>query len=99
VEEETGYRVNDLAEINSFYSAVGSASSKQVMFYAEVEEKDRVTQGGGIDDENIEIIELPLNEMEDFMYETSKAKTSGLLYAFEWWRNQAIDSMMEKIEI
>jgi UDP-sugar diphosphatase len=98
IEEETGYRVDDLVEINRFYSAVGSAGSKQVMFYAEVEDKDRINQGGGIDDENIEVIELPLSEMENFMYDTSKSKTSGLLYALEWWRNQAIDSMMEDVE-
>jgi hypothetical protein len=32
------------------------------------------------------------------MYDTSKVKTPGLLYAFEWWRNQAIDAMMENVE-
>jgi UDP-sugar diphosphatase len=98
IEEETGYKVDDIAEINTFYTSVGSAGAKQTMFYAEVEDKDKITSGGGIDDENIEVVELPISEMEDFMYDTSKVKTPGLLYAFEWWRNQAIDTMMENVE-
>jgi UDP-sugar diphosphatase len=98
IEEETGYKVDDIAEINTFYTSVGSAGAKQTLFYAEVEDKDKINQGGGIDDENIEVVDLPISEMEEFMYDTSKVKTPGLLYAFEWWRNQAIDAMMENVE-
>jgi len=97
--EETGYKVENVAKINSFYTSVGSAGAKQTLFYAEVENKDRVNQGGGIDTEKIEVIHLSITEMEDFMYDESKVKTPGLLYAFEWWRNQAIESMVEQAEI
>ncbi len=96
IEEETGYKVESVAKINSFYSAVGSAGAKQTLFYAEVEDKDRINQGGGIDNEKIEVIHLSLQEMEDFMYDETKVKTPGLLYAFEWWRNQAIESLIEE---
>jgi len=97
--EETGYKVENVAKINSFYTSVGSAGAKQTLFYAEVENKDRVNQGGGIDTEKIEVVHLSISEMEDFMYDESKVKTPGLLYAFEWWRNQAIEAMVEQAEI
>jgi UDP-sugar diphosphatase len=97
--EETGYKVESVAKINNFYTSVGSAGAKQTLFYAEVENKDRVNEGGGIDIEKIEVIHLSISEMEDFMYDESKVKTPGLLYAFEWWRNQAIEAMVEQAEI
>ena len=94
--EETGYKVNSVVKINSFWTAVGSAGAKQTLFYTEVEDSDRVNSGGGIDNEKIEVIHLPLKEMEEFMEDETKVKTPGLLYAFEWWRNQAIEAMVEE---
>ena len=96
IEEETGYKVDSVVKINSFWTAVGSAGAKQTLFYAEVEDKDRINQGGGIDNEKIEVIHLPLNKMEDFMENEDLVKTPGLLYAFEWWKNQAIEAMVEE---
>ena len=98
IEEETGYKVDNVVKINSFWTAVGSAGAKQNLFYTEVEDKDRINNGGGIENEKIEVIHLPLQKMEEFMEDESKVKTPGLLYAFEWWKNQAIDAMMEETE-
>jgi len=99
IAEETGYKVDSVVKINSFWTAVGSAGAKQTLFYAEVEDKDRVNQGGGIENEKIEVIHLPLTKMEEFMEDESLVKTPGLLYAFEWWKNQAIEAMVEQAEI
>ena len=96
IAEETGYKVDSVVKINSFYTAVGSAGAKQTLFYAEVEDKDRMNDGGGIDNEKIEVIHLSIQDMEDFMYDESKVKTPGLLYAFEWWKNQAIETLVEE---
>ena len=98
VYEETGYKVDSVAKINSFWTAVGSAGAKQTLFYTEVENSDRVDSGGGIDNEKIEVIHLPLKDMEEFMEDESIVKTPGLLYAFEWWKNQVIESLSEGIE-
>ena len=98
IKEETGYKVKSVVKINSFWTSVGSAGAKQTLFYTEVEDKDRINQGGGIENENIEVIHLPLAKMEEFMEDESLVKTPGLLYAFEWWKNQAIDAMMEEVE-
>ncbi len=85
VEEETGYRVKDLEKITSFFTSVGFAGSRQTLYYAVVDESARIGEGGGIEDEQIEVVYLPINEARDFMYDEKKAKTPGLLFAFCWW--------------
>jgi len=59
-------------------SAVGTSGSEQVIYYAEVD-------GGGIETELIEVIELPVKEAKTFMYDESVGKTVGLMFAFMWW--------------
>lgn len=88
--EECGYDVpaSELVEICSFYSSVGFAASKQHCYYAEVNAAHKTGQGGGIDTEQIEVIALPLSEIRDFVYDSSRAKTSGLLFACMWFLNE-----------
>jgi UDP-sugar diphosphatase len=86
--EECGFRVepNELKKITSFYTSVGSSGSKQHLFYAEVNESRRVNAGGGVvGEEQIEVIELPVREAKEFMYNEDIIKTPGLLFAFEWF--------------
>ncbi len=93
IEEECGFRVepNRLKRVNSFYTSVGFAGSKQTLFYVEVSEKDRVGDGGGIaGEEQIEVIEIPISQIEEFIYNESIPKTPGLLYALCWWQKEFI---------
>lgn len=87
VEEECGFAVSlDLIErITKVNSAVGTAGTTQIMFYVEVDESMRVGEGGGIEHEMIEVIELPVDKARDFMFDESIAKTAGLMFAFMWW--------------
>jgi len=85
--EECGYEVDvkDVKEITEFYTSVGFAGGKQTMFFCEVEESQKVSQGGGIDDEQIEVLYLLVRKAKEFMYDKSKVKTPGLLFAFMWF--------------
>ncbi len=83
VAEETGYKVDTIQNITSFYTSVGFAGSRQTLYYAEVSE--RIGSGGGIEDEKIEVVFLPIEKARDFMFDESKPKTPGLLFAFCWW--------------
>ncbi len=85
--EECGYEVDlgSIERITSFNTAVGFAGGRQTLFYAEVNESLQVSDGGGIDDEQIEVIYLPLREARDFMFDESKIKTPGLLFGFMWF--------------
>ena len=90
IEEECGYQVplEAIERVTSFHTSVGFAGSRQTLYYAEVDEKMHVSEGGGIDGEQIEVVELPIGEMEQFIFDESIAKTPGLMFAFLWWREK-----------
>ena len=90
IEEECGYRVplEKVEKITAFYTSVGFAGSKQTLYYAEVTESMKVSEGGGIDAELIEVIRLGVDDAEAFMYDESVVKTPGLMFAFMWWKEK-----------
>ncbi|PHS34079.1 MAG: NUDIX hydrolase [Sulfurovum sp.] len=87
IEEECGFSVSleNLERITSFHTSVGFAGSKQLLYYAEVDDGMKIHDGGGVDDEQIEVIYLPVSEAKSFIYDESMAKTPGLMFAFMWW--------------
>lgn len=87
IEEECGYRVavESIEKITSFHTSVGFAASKQMLYFVEVDESMKVSEGGGIDDEQIEVITLPLLDAKALIYDESIAKTPGLMFAFMWY--------------
>ncbi len=87
IDEECGYNVDtkDIKKITSYYTNVGISGGHQSMFYAKINESMKIHDGGGINDEDIEIMFLPVDEIEDFMFDETKAKTSGLIFSFYWF--------------
>lgn len=87
IEEECGYRVDTkgLEEITFFYTSVGFAGSRQTLYYVEVDQTMQVSEGGGIDNEHIEVVYLPVKEAKEMMFDGSVTKPPGLLFAFMWW--------------
>ena len=85
--EECGYDVplETIERVTAFHTSVGFAGSKQTLYYAEVDEMMHVEEGGGIDQEQIEVVELPVAEAEAFIADESVVKTPGLMFAFLWW--------------
>ena len=85
--EECGYDVNvkKIQKITSFFTNVGVSGSKQHLFYAAIDESQKVSKGGGIDDEFIMLEFIPLKKAKEFMFDETKAKTPGLLFAFSWF--------------
>ena len=91
IEEECGYAValEKVEKISSFYTSVGFAGSKQTLYYAEVNESMKVSEGGGVDGELIEVITLPVEEAKAFMYDENTVKTPGLMFSFMWYFDKA----------
>ena len=87
IEEECGYRVSvkNIEKITSFHTSVGFAGSKQMLYYVKVDESMKVSEGGGVDDEQIEVITLPLSEAKALIYDENISKTPGLMFAFMWY--------------
>jgi UDP-sugar diphosphatase len=87
IEEECGYAVplEQIDRITAFHTSVGFAGSKQVLYYANLTESMKVSEGGGVDHEDIEVVYLPVSEAKALMYDENIAKTPGLMFAFMWW--------------
>lgn len=87
INEECGYDVSaeHIREITSYHTAVGFAGAKQTLFYAEIDESMKIHEGGGIDHEAIEVLEMPVSEAKAFILDASRAKTPGIMYAMMWW--------------
>ncbi|WP_324172203.1 NUDIX hydrolase [Sulfurimonas sp.] len=85
--EECGYDVpvENLQKITSFYPSVGISGTKQILYYAECDDGMKVSEGGGLEEEEIEVIYLPINKAKEFMFDESYQKTPGLLMAFYWF--------------
>lgn len=85
--EECGYDVplERIERVTSFYTAVGFAGSVQTLYYATVDDSMKVSDGGGIDVEAIEVVEIPRCEAKRFAMDETKAKTPGLMFGFSWF--------------
>ncbi|WP_428738330.1 NUDIX hydrolase [Sulfurimonas sp.] len=85
--EECGYDipVQNLHYLTSFFTSVGTTGAKQSFFYGEIDEDMHVSDGGGIHDEEIEVIYLKTSEAKKFMFDESFQKTPGMMMAFYWW--------------
>ena len=87
IEEECGYSVptDKIEKITSFYSAVGFSGNSQVLYYTEVDNDMKISEGGGLDEENIEVIELPVKDAYKFIFNEAIPKTPALIFAIMWW--------------
>jgi UDP-sugar diphosphatase len=87
IDEECGYNVPlvNIEKITSFYTNVGVSGGCQTLFYAQVDDSMKEHNGGGINDEQIELMYLPIDDYKEFMFDESKAKTPGLMFSFMWF--------------
>lgn len=79
--EETGYAVRDVRKVFEAYMSPGSVTEILHFFVAEYSHEHRVDHGGGIDEEDIEVLELSFDEArrQMAMGEIKDAKTIMLL--------------------
>lgn len=82
IEEEVGFKI-PLTQIKELVSCF--SGSKQSLFVAVVDEGMKVNDGGGIDGEDIEVVYIPSNEVEKFIFDENKIKTPSLLFAFQYF--------------
>lgn len=87
IDEECGYKVKieDLKKITSFFTNVGVSGAKQHLFFTTVNDSQKIHNGGGINDEQIELFFLDENKIDDLLFDESKAKTPGLMFSLYWF--------------
>lgn len=85
VEEECGYVIRDLEKINTFYSSANG--SKQVLFLAYVNDRDKINVGGGNESEGekIECVFVPKDRALEFLNDEHCPKNQALSYAVLWF--------------
>ncbi len=90
INEECGYHValENILKINSFITNVGVSGSKQYLYYATIDETMKISEGGGIEGEQIELEFIPIEKSKQLLYDETKAKSPGLIYAFYWFYDE-----------
>lgn len=85
--EECGYEVplETIERVTKFQSNVGMSGSVQTLFYAPLQNSMKVSEGGGIDDEVIEVINIKRSDVKDFMFDEDYAKTPAMITALYWF--------------
>ena len=81
IEEEIGYKAH--LENIKFYktvkSSVGTQGVNAHLFYAEVTEDQKVSDGGGLPEEDIEVLRISIDDMGEFMLDAVTDSVTLLL--------------------
>lgn len=80
--EETGFQIDHVEKIFEAYMSPGSVTEILYFFVAEYTPQDRKDDGGGIDNEDIDVLELPFEKAIQMIStgEIKDGKTIMLLY-------------------
>ncbi|MCK9453867.1 MAG: NUDIX hydrolase [Sulfurimonas sp.] len=89
--EECGYDIplESLQKISSFYTSVGISGTFQTIYYATCDDSMKIDDGGGLDDEDIEVVYIPTKNARAFMFDEGYQKTTGVMMAFYWFFDSA----------
>jgi ADP-ribose pyrophosphatase len=84
VKEEIGYRCEKLDFIAAVYSSPGTSSERIYIYFAEVDDRDVLQEGGGLDEEN-EDIYLDCLSVEELRNNLSQIRDAKSLIALQWF--------------
>lgn len=86
--EECGYRLKEknLVKVAEFFAAPGYTTEKFHLFYVEVKSSDKVSKGGGLEEENehIETLEMPVKDFIKLL-KKGKIEDAKTLVAAQWF--------------
>jgi UDP-sugar diphosphatase len=97
VEEEVGYEITkkDIKLIKKFKSAVGSSGSNSFLFFAKVNESMKISDGGGLEDEDIEVLRIKYDDINSFINNEDIDTDVITSFAIQHW---SINNILEKIQ-
>lgn len=86
VEEEIGYKVNDVELISTFFVSPGGTSERILLYYSEVNSTEKVFSGGGMkyEKEDIELVKLTTEEVAE-MYHSQKFTDAKTIIGLQWF--------------
>ena len=80
--EETGYQIREPRLIGKFFTSPGGVSERVFLYFAEVTDADRIGKGGGIDDEDIKVVQFAIDELFDRLAQGSIEDLKLLIGAY-----------------
>ncbi|CAH1123226.1 unnamed protein product [Ceutorhynchus assimilis] len=86
--EECGYDVpvSSLEFIGSCRSGVGTSASVQTSYYCEVTDDMKSSQGGGTDEELIEVVEMTVAELKKYLIQNGVVNSPpSFMYCMYWF--------------
>lgn len=94
--EECGFDVPlfSVEKVTSYVSAIGISGSRQSLFFAQVDESMRQGLGGGLaaDGEAIEVMALPMDQVDAFIADESCPKSAGLMWGLLYLKSRRISN-------
>lgn len=86
--EECGYDVQAerIEDVTSFSSSPGRSGAIGYFYYVEVTDKDKVNEGGGLNDEDIEVLYIKRTEYNDFVNKLRHPIASGMAFMYLWFK-------------
>jgi len=85
--EELGYNFNTkkLSLIKKLKNNVGTSGNNIYLYYVEVNEIEKENEGGGLEDEDIEVVRLPYKKVEDFILNKNINTDSTTMFLLTYW--------------
>ncbi|CAL4208438.1 unnamed protein product, partial [Meganyctiphanes norvegica] len=87
--EECGYDVpiENFEKVLTYRSGVGVSGDRQTLFYCEVTDTMKKTEGGGLESEGemIDVVEKSVEETRAFLKQSEVIAPGGLLFALMWF--------------
>lgn len=88
-EEETGYKLTHVQKVYEAYMSPGSVTEILYFFIAEYTEKTQKSEGGGIDNEDIDVLEIDFIEALN-MVKSGEIKDAKTIMLLQYLRLEAI---------
>jgi ADP-ribose pyrophosphatase len=96
VEEEIGYKVFKLEHISTFYVSPGGSSERIILYYAEVDEADKIEAGGGVASEYEDIITVDLSLTEALeQIRSGQIADAKTILGILWLQNRLMQSLAQ----
>ena len=85
--EECGYDIplKSLEKISSFYTSVGISGTFQTLYFATCDDSMKINNGGGLHDEDIEVIYISIKDAKKFIFDERYQKTTGVMLSIYWF--------------
>ena len=95
--EETGYQISNPALISAFYPTVGILNEIIYLYYDFIETKDKILQGGGLEEENefLDVVELSFADALNLL-DTRQIIDGKTIIALYWLKNKITEWQVGK---